>query len=179
MVPVSLSRKELTVPKLKGLPKRSKAKRSYVLLEPKPLSKAEKQAGWCLADPQPRWVVVEQETKDFWLGSPLGNPQCPDLQYSKFAWQESPLLRRCVSALQQTWSTIGYDALSAGGENPETNVFSAEDVRDMVSSCGFLGGYPESYGHDKEAVTWLEHQPDTLQDHILALAFPDGRRYGL
>jgi len=41
----------------------------------------------------PRWpavtrIRVVRETPEEWLGLPVDNPACPELQYPKFAWKE-------------------------------------------------------------------------------------------
>lgn len=84
---------------------------------------------------------------------------------------------RAISALQSTWGAIGYDVLNCEGD-VESAVLTADIVREAVSSCGFVTGYPMDYGHDDEAVKWLEAQSYDEQERILAKAFPDGN-YGL
>lgn len=143
------------------------AKQTYLCLEPIKL------AGVALADPRPRWVLVDHATDAAWFAKPLDNPKCPILEYPKFAWQESKLPARAKRALSSTWQTIGFDVLGS-----ETASIYSEEVQEAVSSCGFIGGYPEMYGNDKEAVAWLELQPEAIQDLLLAQAFPPGR-YGL
>ena len=90
--------------------------------------------------------------------------------------------QRAINALQRTWDAIGYDALQCAvdcGEADDINdvVMSQEEVIDMVSSCGFRGSYPMTYGNDKEAVLWLDQQPEAVQNDLLNRAFPHSR-YG-
>jgi len=85
------------------------------------------------------------------------------------------LQERAVHALRRTWQSIGYDVLHAyGGEQVE---LTAAEVREAVTACGFVGGHPEQYGDDREAVRWLDRQPRTRQERIVRSAFPRGR-YG-
>lgn len=90
---------------------------------------------------------------------------------------------RAIIALNRTWDAIGYDALQTlvdCGEVKDIDhaSMSREDVIDMVASCGFVGGYPMDHGDDHEAVTWLEAQPQKVQERILRKAFPHAR-YGM
>lgn len=39
------------------------------------------------ADPRPRWVEIDAETPDAWVGRPLDNPVCPALTWPRFAWE--------------------------------------------------------------------------------------------
>jgi len=90
--------------------------------------------------------------------------------------------QRAIRALSRTWDVIGYDSLQAAvdcgeAKNVDDVVMTRAEVIDCVASCGFMGGYPESYGGDKEAVEWLESQPEKVQNEILKKAFPHAR-YG-
>ena len=89
---------------------------------------------------------------------------------------------RAVAALERTWSAIGCDWIAAiaqsEGKNPERFSVKEDEVREAVSTCGFLCGYPETYGNDREAIAWLDAQSTAKQDAILAKAFPEGT-YGL
>lgn len=90
---------------------------------------------------------------------------------------------RAVTALVRTWDAIGYDALQCmvdAGEVKNINqaVMTRAEVIDMVTSCGFVGGYPMQYGDDKEAVKWLEVQTDEVLKPIYKKAFPLAR-YGM
>lgn len=53
-----------------------------------------------------------------------------------------------------------------------------DGVIGRVSSRGFVGGYLEMYGDDKEAVARLEKQSEAEQDRILRAAFSLAR-YGM
>ena len=83
---------------------------------------------------------------------------------------------RAVRALQQTWQSIGYDVLACYGD-AERAILDASEIRESVTGCGLIGGYPESYGNDVEAVRWLEEQSEAKQRRIINQAFPKGR-YG-
>jgi hypothetical protein len=66
------------------------------------------------------------------------------------------------------------------GEAKDVNdvVMTREEVIDMVTSCGFKGGYPETNGGDEEAVEWLDAQPEVTKQRLLQEAFPH-ERYGM
>ncbi len=85
---------------------------------------------------------------------------------------------RAARALQRTWQAIGADVLMAHGNVEEVTV-GAEEVREAVTSCGFVGGYPAIFGDDRAAVEWLDGQPQFVQDALLSTAFPEGQQYGL
>ena len=34
-------------------------------------------------------VILERETEDSWYGRPVANPNCPTLEYPKFAWSKN------------------------------------------------------------------------------------------
>lgn len=95
---------------------------------------------------------------------------------------ERKMEQRAISALARTWDQIGWDALQVAvdcGEAKNINdvTMTRAEVIDMVTSCGFVGGYPETNGGDKEAAEWLEKQPAKIQNQILRKAFPHAR-YG-
>ncbi len=90
--------------------------------------------------------------------------------------------QRAIRALHRTWNAIGYDALQAAVDCGEAKsvdevTMTRAEVIDMVTSCGFIGGYLADYGDDHEAVAWLETQPRKVQDRLLKEAFPHAR-YG-
>ena len=90
--------------------------------------------------------------------------------------------QRAVMALARTWDAIGYDCLQCAvdcGEYTNIDAVSMKraEVIDMVTACGYKGGYPETHGGDKEAVEWLDAQPEKVQNKILKKAFPHAR-YG-
>lgn len=84
--------------------------------------------------------------------------------------------RRAVRALQCTWDVIAGDTFAAvageDGRSPEEITMKQDEVIEMVTACGFVGGYPEMYGNDKEAVAWLNDLPHSEQDRICKQAFP-------
>lgn len=93
------------------------------------------------------------------------------------------MIKRAAIALSRTWDVIGYDALQCMvdcGEVKDINraTMSKAEVIDMVTSCGFKGGYPATYGDDKEAVEWLENQDDKTLKKVYREAFPHAR-YGM
>src|SRR5512139_1056208 len=74
---------------------------------------------------------------------------------------------RAVAALHRTWQTIGGDYIAAAAgcecDGSERNYrkmcrvsLTGEDVQEAVSTCGFMGGYPQDHGGDLEAVEWVE-----------------------
>jgi hypothetical protein len=63
-------------------------------------------------------------------------------------------------------------------KNINQAVMSRAEVIDMVTSCGYKGGYPMNYGDDKEAVEWLESQTEAKKQVLLRKAFPLAR-YGM
>jgi hypothetical protein len=81
---------------------------------------------------------------------------------------------RVIKALRLTWQAIGGDILNTY-RDPASAELTAEEVREHVSTCGFVGGFPESHGGDREAVEWLESLSFGRQDALLAEA-PRGRR---
>ena len=85
---------------------------------------------------------------------------------------------RAVRALHATWNAIGYDCLQAYQDEESVGDITAEDVRECVSTCGFLTGYPDQYGNDKEAIAWLDAKSWEFQQEVLEDAFPNGR-YGM
>ena len=90
---------------------------------------------------------------------------------------EQTMEQRAICALARTWDQIGWDALQVAvdcGEVDDINKVSMTraEVIDMVTSCGFMGGYPETNGGDLEAVKWLEEQSTRVQNKILRKAFP-------
>ena len=95
---------------------------------------------------------------------------------------EKTIEQRAIVALARTWDQIGYDCLQAAVDCSEADdinkvSMTRDEVIDMVTSCGFVGGYPETNGGDKEAVEWLEAQPEKIHNRILKKAFPHAR-YG-
>lgn len=87
------------------------------------------------------------------------------------------MIERAARALSRTWDSIGMDCLSSLG-NPKQVTMSKADVVDFVTACGFVGGYPETYGGDKEAVEWLESASKADRKRAINLAFPL-TRYGM
>jgi len=90
---------------------------------------------------------------------------------------EKTMEQRAIRALARTWEEIGWDALQTAvdcGEADDIDKVSMtrDEVIDMVTSCGFMGGYPETNGGDLEAVKWLDAQPTRVQNKILRKAFP-------
>jgi hypothetical protein len=88
---------------------------------------------------------------------------------------------RAARALYQTWQQIAGDVLAGyaeeEGKDVDRVVISRPEVIDCVTSCGYAGGYPETYGGDKEAVAWLDSQPLDVQRRVCVAAFPHAR-YG-
>ena len=90
--------------------------------------------------------------------------------------------QRAILVLVRTWDAIGYDSLQCAvdcgeADSIDTVTMTRAEVIDGVTSCGYKGGYPETYGNDLEAVEWLEAQPEKVQKRILKKAFPHAR-YG-
>lgn len=80
---------------------------------------------------------------------------------------------RCHSLLNRTWEAIGSDCLQIN----DGKAMKRLEVIDAVCGSGLVGGYPDTYGNDKEALEWLEKQPRKEQDRIIRKAFPF-ERYG-
>lgn len=96
--------------------------------------------------------------------------------------KRDPMFARASTALDRTWSAIGYDVIQAvadeSGKNPERITIPRDEVIDAVTACGYKDGYPSSYGNDDEAVEWLDAQDDDTKKKVLKDAF-SFRRYGL
>jgi hypothetical protein len=54
-------------------------------------------------DQRPRNVIVEGETDAAWFGRPANNPDCPSLEWPKFAW------RRATAVAVRTLPTAAED----------------------------------------------------------------------
>jgi len=91
--------------------------------------------------------------------------------------------RRAARALAATWDAIGYDTMQTyvdcgEAENINDVVLTRDEVIDMVTACGYKGGYPMSHGNDKLAIEWLDGQTEEVKQEILMEAFPHAR-YGM
>ena len=96
--------------------------------------------------------------------------------------QTTDIEQRAVRVLTRTWDAIGYDTLQCAvdcgeADNVDAVSMTRAEVIDMVTSCGYKGGYPAEYGDDKEAVEWLEYLPEKERNKVLKKAFPF-KRYG-
>ena len=89
---------------------------------------------------------------------------------------------RAISVLNRTWLNIGYDTLQCWadekGKEVEQITISRASVIESVTSCGFVGGYPETYGGDKEACQWLQGLTEKELKALYKKAFKFAR-YGL
>jgi hypothetical protein len=80
---------------------------------------------------------------------------------------ETAMMERAAKALWHTFGAIGMDLI------PNGKLVSRATLIDGITSCGYVGGYPESYGNDKEAIQWLDKQPEKVQRTVCRLAFPE------
>lgn len=51
-----------------------------------PRGKPSPGAAW--SDPRPRAIELTREDNNNWIGRPVANPACSELQYPKFAWEK-------------------------------------------------------------------------------------------
>jgi hypothetical protein len=79
---------------------------------------------------------------------------------------DTAMMERAAKALYRAFQAIGCDIV------PEGRSLDQEEVIDAVTACGFLGGFPETYGQDKEAVAWLDRQHEAIQKAVCRKAFP-------
>jgi len=79
---------------------------------------------------------------------------------------EEKMRNRITRALDNTWQSIGPDALQGLESEGEPPVMERQDVID------FIMDYLESYGQDNEAIKIFRRLSETQKQAILREAFP-------